>query len=223
MTKLLKINQCLVDNWEQEIEKLETGDILLMDDTSFWFSKMVTKISGSKWSHIGIILKDPTYINPALQGLYLWQSGTETYVDSEDKINKFGVRIDDLKEKLETYTGYIAYRKLNPNLKELVPDFEERLVKAHKIAHGDKYDINIIDFLNAREYVQESQSIWSKLFKKTNNFFCSALVGFIYQQLGLLPEDTEWTCCEPKTFSSEDDKLELKHGFTLSDEVFLKQ
>jgi len=59
-------------------------------------------------------------------------------------------------------------------------------------------------------------------YRRTDVFFCSALVGFIYQHLGLLPEDTEWSRCEPKTFSSENTKLKLEMDAELDDEVYIK-
>jgi hypothetical protein len=206
-----------------KFKDMETGDILLMGTKNFWFSRIVEKFTNSKWSHVGIILKDPVWINPMLTGYYLWQSGSEKYPDVEDDKNIFGVRIDKLEEKIETYDGYISWRHLK--LKEKIPDLEEKLKKIHKIVHDEKYDTNIIDLLEATEFIKEiNYSSIFNLFKhqRKDRFFCSALVGFIYQQLGLLPENTEWTRCEPKTFSIENTKLKLEMEGELSEEYVIK-
>jgi hypothetical protein len=206
-----------------KFENMETGDILLMGNRSFWFSKIVEMYTGSKWSHVGVILKNPTWIDPSLNGYYLWQSGSEKFNDSEDHKNLFGVRLDDLEEIIESYDGYVAWRHLK--VKDTIPDLENKLKEAHRIVHDKKYDLNIMDFLKARDYVIESNCIsLAKMlnFRRTDKFFCSALVGFIYQQIGLLPLDTEWSRCEPKTFSSENQSLNLEMGAILEPEIFIK-
>ncbi len=68
---------------------LRTGDILLFDyegDNSFFqlFSYIIGKTTHSKYTHVGVILKDPTFIHPSLKGLYVWESGYEGTPDCED-------------------------------------------------------------------------------------------------------------------------------------------
>ena len=45
--------------------------------------------------------------------------------------------------------------------------------------------------------------------KKTDRFWCSALVGYIYTELGLLPYNTDWSILRPSDFSSENKNLPL--------------
>lgn len=206
-------------DYETSCEKLDlqTGDILLMGTKNFWFSRIVEKVSGSQWSHVGIVLKDPIWINPALQGYYFWQSGIEDFPDVENDEKKFGVRLDDLEEILESYDGYVSVRKLNTP--EPIQDMIEKLKKIHKVVHGKSYDLDILDFLGANEQIEISNGWFSKYSKKTTSFFCSALVGYIYSHLGLLPADTEWTKCEPKTFSEKNINFKLELGCSLGPEI----
>ena len=39
--------------------------------------------------------------------------------------------------------------------------------------------------------------------RKINTFICSSLVGYVYEEFQLLPKDTNWSECEPVTFSEE--------------------
>ena len=209
-------------DYHQVLENLDlqTGDVLLMGTKTFWFSRLVEKVTGSKWSHVGIVLKDPTWINPSLTGYYFWQSGTENFPDSENDQKKFGVRIDDLEEILSDYDGYVSVRRLQ--LKEPIPNLEEKLKEIHEVVHGKTYDLDILDFLNAREEVETSSGWFSKYSKKTSSFFCSALAAYIYSHLGLLPKDTEWTKCEPKTFSDQNTDLKLEMNAELRPEYPIK-
>ena len=68
---------------ENFLDSCQTGDILLYS-TSLWYSKIIEKCTGSKYSHISIILRDPVYIDPKLKGLYILESGFEKTPDPTD-------------------------------------------------------------------------------------------------------------------------------------------
>ena len=52
---------------------LKTGDILLLDyeGGGFFgvFTSLIKYFTHSKYSHIGLVLKDPTFIHPSLKGI----------------------------------------------------------------------------------------------------------------------------------------------------------
>jgi hypothetical protein len=50
---------------------------------------------------------------------------------------------------------------------------------------------------------------------------CSAFIGYIYTQLTLLPEDTDWSILSPGYFSSENPHLSLLHDSHLSPEELI--
>ena len=43
--------------------------------------------------------------------------------------------------------------------------------------------------------------------QKTDRFWCSALVGYIYTKLGILKSDTDWSVLSPCDFSLDGEKL----------------
>ena len=56
--------------------------------------------------------------------------------------------------------------------------------------------------------------------RKTDKFYCSSLVAYIYTELGLLDKNTRWTDIFPSYFSSENPKLKLINA-TLSPEHYI--
>ena len=48
--------------------------------------------------------------------------------------------------------------------------------------------------------------------QKTDRFWCSALVGYFWVQLGFLPETTDWSTLRPSDLSSSSDQLTLCDG-----------
>jgi hypothetical protein len=204
-----------VKGLKENLDTLQTGDILLFAGSDFWFSKVVRWWTKSQFSHVGMVLRDPTYISPELTGLYMWESGIESFADSEDHVKKLGVQITSLDELFETNPDYklIVYRKLNTSIpKETI---ERKIKDIHEVVHNRPYDINLYDFLMASANVKyvETPREPSKWFfinwlrpdhRRNDTYFCSALVGFIYTELGLLPSTTKWTECFPDFFSSED-------------------
>lgn len=216
-----------------DIDQLETGDVLLYGGTGFLPSRLVRWWSKSQWSHVSLVLKDPTFIDPVLTGTYILESGGESFKDAEDHEYKLGVQINSLEELLQTgYDGYICYRKLKTNIpKEVI---EERLKEVHQIVHNCPYDTNIYDLLIANSSIKDIEAKESNLgwfwnwmkprHRRGDTYFCSALVGFVYTQLGLLPEQTRWTECQPKFFSSiENPDMILTPGSALETDTLIYQ
>ena len=55
------------------------------------------------YSHVAMILKDPYFINPALKGLYVWESSFNGTPDPQDNKIKLGVQITPLHELINEY------------------------------------------------------------------------------------------------------------------------
>ena len=57
---------------------MKTGDLLLFsyngDGFFGCFTECIKKCTHSKFSHIGMIIEDPTFIDPTLKGIYVWES-----------------------------------------------------------------------------------------------------------------------------------------------------
>ena len=224
------------------IHDLQTGDIILFSNKKSWFSRLIEWKTETKWSHVAMVLKDPTYINASLQGLYIWESGAEKFGDSENKKRKIGVQITDLSKIIDFnndnlndknttnkntknikkkygYHGEVYFRRLYGNT--LTEDeLQRRIIDIHNVVHNKPYDFELLDFLIA---TKESNIVNKKKkfinSKKTTNFFCSALVGYIYPPLGLISKDTNWTRCEPAFFSTDNKSIEFLGNYQLGDEL----
>lgn len=213
--------------------KLDTGDLILFSNTEL-VSCCIKCVTCSKYSHIGMVLKDPTYINKKLTGLYLWQSGKEHFPESEDDKFIFGVQISPLDKVLdECNLKNIYVRKLNLPLKiNNNPLMINKLKIIHREIHHHGYDLNPMDWLLAGEYELEN---WLNLpdndkivlLKKNpyvipSTVWCSALVGFIYYNLNLI-KNPKWKFLSPPDWSYKNDKLLQLSGCSLNKDILLKK
>lgn len=191
---------------EDFLKSCQTGDILLYNSNTL-MGRAIELFSYSKFSHISIILRDPTFINPDLKGLYVIESGSEGIKDVLSGKKVIGVQVIPLDYVLSQYEngrfGYLYYRKLNcirndefdTNIKEVVINTDTK-----------SYDINPIDWIKAEFDIEIGDE------QKENTFWCSALVSYIYVKLGFLEKTLPWTIIAPRRFSYyEDERLTFKN------------
>ena len=184
------------------LETCQTGDILLYN-SNYWYSRLIEWGSGSKFSHISIILRDPTFINEKLTGLYILESSYEDIPDSNTGEKVWGVQIIPLDHVLEeykkSYVGNLYYRRLETKKTE---DFYVKLKDCIKHTEGDKYDLNPLDWFKAEFQINIGDT------RKENTFWCSALVGYVYCHMGFIDKDISWSILPPRKFSHyENDRL----------------
>lgn len=192
----------------------QTGDVLLFHQERYWFSRVVEFFTDSKYSHVAMVLKDPEFTTPPLKGLYIFESGVESIPDAENGRIKFGVQIVPLEKIISEYPGNVYYRKLDCVRDEA---FNEKMAKIHSNVHNISYDTDVADMIKAVMHVDVGD------LQKQTTYWCSALLSYIFVELGFLPEDTPWTLITPKQFSSGyKNKLEMTGTCTLEDEVQLK-
>jgi hypothetical protein len=183
------------------IKNCETGDLLLFNSTAF-YSRFIELLSGSKYSHIGYIIKNPVWLHLDLSGVYLFESAKEKSNDviSQEKI--FGVQLTPIEEiereyKSATY-GYLYYVQ---NKFDRTEQYYENLKNVILQTDTKKYDLNPIDWIKAEFNINIGQ-------RKINSFFCSALVAYIMEQVGHLDKDINWTDIAPRRYSKDaKDKL----------------
>ena len=191
-------------NIEQLLNRCETGDLILYSSNS-WIFYFIEYFTGSQFSHISMIIKDPKYIDPSLKGLYIIESGYEPKPDPENNKIKYGVQLTPISEVIDQYKdgkmGNLYYRKLNCLRSN---NFNQKIKEIHKSVHDKPYDLNILDWLKADLKFKIGNE------RKTNEFWCSALIGYIYHQLGFLNTDIKWTIITPKEFSYNEDPDDLK-------------
>lgn len=183
------------------MEDLKTGDILLFDYTGtgyFGFiSSAIRYFTHSNISHVAMVLRDPVYIDPKLEGVYLWESTYEGTPDPQDGKVKLGVQITPLEEVLNGYQGKIYKRSA-----ECPENWfnAEKLMEIHRVVYDKPYDLVPTDWLEAllREDLDP---------QKVSRFWCSAFVGYIYTKCGILVQDTDWSILRPSDFTESEQHL----------------
>ena len=191
-------------------DKLKTGDIILFTGSNkgFFriFDSLISYATHSNYSHVGIILRDPVFIHPTLKGLYVWQSGWNGRPDINDGKIKLGVQINPLKDVLDDYKdSKVIIRQINCgswNFNDI------KLKEINNIEYNKPYDIIPTDWF---------QALISKDInpQKTNRFWCSALVGYIYTKSGILDNSTDWSILRPSDFSLDGENLKFNKNCNL--------
>ena len=202
--------QCTLDKY-LKTDMLQTGDILLYhpncefkkwSDLPLWcFEKAIMAITRSEYSHASIIIRDPDFTSPPLKGLYVLESNHEYFPDAENNEIKTGVELVHLEDVLNTYSGTIYWRKL---ICERNENFYNALAEAHSVVHNRPYDLIPSDWCKAALKLNFGKT------QRKKTFWCSALVSYIYTQLGFLPSDTPWTLISPKMLGTETGSNELE-------------
>ena len=182
----------------------QTGDLLLFQHTYDWgnlkdllfntMDSIITFFTKSKYTHSGIIIKDPQW-RTDLKGYFFLESNWEFYADSEDHEVKIGVELVPLKRIFEdNRRNRLYFRKL-----ECARDdaFNEKLIKAQSVAHNRPYDMDLIDWIKAAFNIHIGNE------QNKRRFWCSALCAFIYVQLGVLPATLDWSIVSPKQLGTE--------------------
>jgi hypothetical protein len=189
-------------NIQDEMD-LQTGDILLFRGTG-WISWLVEYAGISKYSHVGMIVKNPKFLNPALEdGIYLLESSWNNTPDVEDHNFKVGVQLHYVDDILKECTkGSVEVRHVRCERNE---EFYKKLGEIHKEIHNKPYDLKPCDWLCAR-YNIACPFAPNALFQSKKSFWCSALLSYIFCELGLINKDINWTIMGPREFSSEEGK-----------------
>jgi len=199
-------------------DQLETMDIVLFHGRHYWFSYIVEWVTWSEWSHVGVVVRDPTFTDKPLKGLYLWESGVEPTPDAETGKPKWGVQFTPLEDMVAKYDGTVVFRKLTiPNKHEWHSRLSDGLRRAHDMSKSATYDTHMVDLL-----ATEFAPLANRVGQQTSRFFCSALTAFIYSCAGLLPKSTRWDAFSPNSWSSANKTLVLEHGALLGPETPLK-
>jgi hypothetical protein len=154
-----------------------------------------------------MVINDPTFIDPDLSGSYFWQSTLSDEPDPQDGKWKLGVQLTPLKDVIDNYNGYVYLRKVDCSADHFT---QERLVDIHKTVYDKPYDIVPEDWIEAI-FHKDSHP------QKTNRFWCSALVGYIYTKCCVLDENTDWSILRPSDFSIESQHLTFNDNCSLDD------
>jgi hypothetical protein len=201
------------------MDSLKTGDLLLFSNHSSGFFGIFTSMikwgTHSNYSHTGIILKDPVFINPSLKGLYVWESSYNGKPDPQDNKVKIGVQITPLYELIEEYKktgGSIFARKIKSTSQIPVKEIFNNnvLTDIHTVVYNKPYDLVPTDWVEAFLKYDHSP-------QKTDRFWCSALVGYIYTRVGILSDKTDWSVITPNDLSLSGENINYTNIAKLDD------
>jgi hypothetical protein len=197
-------------------EEFKTGDILLFSGKDYFPSKCIEDLTHSKYSHVGIILRDPVLDGSEYKGLFIFESTDWIDVDDvEDHKIKSGVQVNELSKIYNEPDGDIYWRRLNTDRDD---DFYKIMRNIHKTTYDKDYDFDPMDWIKAYFDIDYND-------QKTYEFICSALVAYTYDQLNLLVKPVEWTIVRPKDLGTEDppDKRRVQLiNCTLDKEICIK-
>jgi hypothetical protein len=197
------------------IDDLKTGDLLLFEGNGKGCNKLFDMLikygTSSNYTHVGIFLRNPKFIHPCLKGDFIWESSLNFTKDPQDGEVKFGVQITPLKEILHNC------KKSNTKVyvRKVISDndlfTQEKMKKIHDVVYNKPYDIIPSDWVEAYFGVDSNP-------KKTNRFWCSSLVGYIYSKVGLIKEYIDWSILKPSDFSIDEDYITFTDKGTLEEE-----
>lgn len=208
-----------IPNYEEFVKDLDTGDILLYQ-TSFWYSRLIEYFTKCPYSHISIVLKNPTWLSDELkEDFYLLESGGEVFPDAVSGKYLFGVQIAPLRNVYEQYAhqnyGHLYVRKLEMKEKSM-GELQKSILESYRLIRDKPYDIHPIDWINS--YFDLSKPLDKiKGEERTDCFWCSALVSFIYCKCGFLDNNIPWTIIAPSDYCYLNHRLNFKNCSLLDD------
>lgn len=192
----------------------KTGDIVLFSCKDNFFSIAIQLMTHSKWSHVGMVLRDHKK-----SATYLWESTTLSNLkDATDNTFKKGVQLVLLNERIKNYDGEIAIRQLkginiDNNSKNL-----QQLTQLQQELKNRPYEKHKLELLHA--VIDRFDGV-NRNKEDLSSVFCSELVAEAYQRLGLLDELKPSNEYIPKDFS-EKGNLPLLNGAYLAPEKVVK-
>jgi hypothetical protein len=186
------------------LSTLDTCDIVMFGGVGC-FSSILQCVVSNKYIHTGMIIKNPgKYIKSKEElkdGLYILESTRPEMVDATDNHYKFGVQLHHLDEILQLNTqGTVFVRHI-----ECVRDdaFYTKFGNIYKEVHNKPYDIDIIDWITGRLNINFTIPVEPE-FKRTDTFWCSALVAYILCELGLIDSNVNWSIIAPGDYGSDE-------------------
>jgi hypothetical protein len=171
----------------------------------------------SEWSHVGMVVYMPPGSGPLADTVLLWESTTvDNLKDVLDGVTRCGVQLVLLSDRIQSYPGSVALRRLSVHrdpamfdalaalrLKLRQRPFEESRLELMRAAFDGPFDL-----------VPGSEDLTS--------LFCSELVAEAYQAMGLLAEHGDGRASNEYTPQDFAGDLPLLRGAVLGPIVQIK-
>jgi len=166
---ILKVRR---ENYDEHKHEIRSGDIILCSGSSL-FSNLIKKFTGSKWSHVGFILK----------------------IDKIDRImvmesvESIGVRAVTLSSYLSNYNGSgkpYPGEIVIARHKDMKQDFIDGLSEKAVDLLGHQYDKNEIIRITARLAASNIADLSCDIPQRDNEYICSEYVDECYRSVGVV-------------------------------------
>lgn len=172
-------------------DQLKTGDLVLFSGRTI-AARLVRACTGSRWSHIGMVVRLPEFADTPL----LWEATRASKVPDIHRGQFFdGVQLVPLDAKVASYPGEVAVRRLIG-----VDSSRERRERIEALLEewSDKPYRNLVA-KNLKAWVSGHEAVHIS----GGGGFCSELVAEAYKQLRLLPEGKPSIRYVPSDFGPE--------------------
>jgi len=201
-------------NYESFSKGLETGDLLLYQ-TYELSTETVSYFTPCTYTHVSIILKRPTWLDPELtDDYYILESVIDnTKGDISHSASK-DIKVISLHYVYDNYTmnqlGHLYVRKLHAQIP--IHKIHERVKHAHDTIKNDTYDTSVSNWITALRLMDTKVSSFNLFYQYHNRktMWCSALVAYVYKECGFLSPDIPWTIVNPCDFGAHTDRQNLK-------------
>lgn len=207
----------ILDRQKKIEDEFRTGDIIIFSGHGA-ISDVIKLFTKSKWSHVGIAIRNGT------DNLYILESTTLNDVkDVVDNVAKKGVQLVPLRDRLNKYDGDISIRHLQG---AVMGNNDSNALKAFMLEIEDRpYEEHVIDLVKAimERYVAKDGKLHDILHNSedTSSLFCSELIAEAYQRLNILNKTEPSDYYLPKDFS-DNGKMLLLRNITIGPEIILK-
>ena len=198
-------------NYDDIRDNLKTGDIVLFSGMGR-ISDLIKFFSGSKWSHIGLVVKSDD-----IDMVLLWESTSLNSVnDIESGTAKNGVQLVALSERIAKYDGEISVRHFQS---EITQDMRNALKQFRKESKNKPYEKSRLELafslIDVGWFTNNEEDF--------SSMFCSELVAEALEKMGIMNGDLPANEFIPKDFF-KGGRFEhyLLPGMEYGDEIQLK-
>ena len=181
--------------YEHLRKTLRTGDIVLFSGRGF-ISWIIKKVSGSQYSHVGMIVKNSQY-----DVVQLYESTTLSKLSGRK-----GVQLVSLRDRLISYKGTATVRQLVTERE----DWMDRKLLEFMAKHRNKpYERNLWQL-----FCSAYDSVFGRNKEDMSSIFCSEMIAAIYKLWELLPQRMPANEYTPADFSQEGTEVDLQLRFS---------
>jgi hypothetical protein len=193
--------------------KLDTGDIVLFQGRGF-VSHMIRLGTSSRWSHVGMVVKQDEWGT-----LMLWESqGIQTLTDVLTGTARNGVKLVVLSDRVKTFDGEVSVRRLTGFERDAA--MKRKLRAFRNEVRGRPFEKSVLTQIKAA--LDDGIGLGHNE-EDLSSLFCSELIAETYQRLGLLGDELPSAEYVPADFSSEREaRLHLLGNARLGKEQKLK-